>query len=177
MPRLEVNINRMTFNELEEVIIRDQQSQRPQLPQSFLSFVDDSGKTISIEDIKNAYIALAYLGRVDEIRQLERESGIRARGIKHEAGMLAAMNGYNIIMESSLGPMNQSVKPLVGLELLMGDMQTIETLTGFKPTQPMHNVIYSVMARWNSHVDVLSGAITYAKKTHSKPSLDIAQKM
>ena len=172
-----INISSMTFSELERAITSDQQSSRPKLGQSFLSIVDDSGKTMPITDIGEAYIALAYLGRVDDIRQIERESGISAKGIKHEAGMLAAMNGYSTIVETSLDSMNQSVEPLVGLEILIRDMQTIETITDFKPTQSMHDAVYSAMARWGSYVDVYSGVRYYARKTNSKPSPDIAQRL
>lgn len=180
MPQLKVDIGNRTFGGLEEAIaaiIHDQQSSTPTLPQSFLTFVDDTGKTMPITDIGVAYIALAYLGRVDDIRQLERESGISARGIKHEAGMLAAMNGYKTIVEDSLGAMNQSVEPLVGLELLMRDMQTIETLTGFKPTQSMHDAIYSAMAGWKSYADVFKGVATYFNASNSAPPHDTAQKL
>ena len=173
-----VNISKTEFSGLEQAmqaIIHDQQLSRPRLAQSFLSIEDDTGKTMPITDIGDAYIALAYLGEVDEIRELERELKVPAKVINHELGMLASVNGYKVVIENLTKAMSLSKEPLVPLEILLRDMQTIEGVTGSKPPQQIHDMVYSIMVQWKSHVDVFQGARDYANKTNSKPSPNIAQ--
>lgn len=145
---------------------------------SLITILDASGKVVKVEDLPLAFLALAYDGRAEGIRELERALGLRLpaqQAQAHELAAVAAASGYERLLEQY--PKMVKLDPRVATGRLASDLKAINGVTGIAVPQELDEMVFSAIAALDFVSDIVPSVRMYVRGTGAVPSAAVAQKL
>ncbi|MBI2549847.1 hypothetical protein HYV83_01545 [Candidatus Woesearchaeota archaeon] len=141
---------------------------------NLLTVLDASGNVVKVEDLPLAFLALAYEGRTESIRELERALELRlaAQAQAHELAAVAAARGYAQLLKQYLEMVK--LDPAVMTERLASDLKVISRVTGIGAPQQLDEKVFTAIAGLD-FVNVVPSAKSYAAGRGAVPSAAVAQ--
>lgn len=145
---------------------------------SLITILDASGKVVKVEDLPLAFLALAYNGRAEGIRELQRALGLRLAAQQaqaHELAAVAAASGYELLLEQYLKIFK--LDPRVATGRLASDLKAINGVTGIAVPQQLDEKVFAAIAALDFVSDIVPSVRMYVRGTGAVPSAAVAQKL